>query len=106
LAGRKRRGGIAAALLALHRTDQPVRLLQERANLLRFLGVRDFDFLLALAEQSRIELWRLGGGKRCINRPVFFLLERLELALPLDNQAQSNGLNTSCGQAASDFIPE
>ena len=50
-----------------------------------------------------------GGLWRCemrVDGPVFFLLERLDLALAFDDQAQRDGLHASGGKAAADFVPE
>ena len=41
-----------------------------------------------------------------VDGPVFLLNERFDLALTLDDQAKSDGLYASGGEAAADFVPE
>src|ERR1700678_82679 len=105
-AGRERRRGIAATFFLVDRSYQPVGLLQGRAYLFRVLAVGDFNLLFAFAQEPRVERWRLAGGEMRVNRPIFFLLERLDLTFALDDQAESNGLHAPGRQAAAHFIPE
>ena len=42
----------------------------------------------------------------CVNGPVFSLLERLDFAVALHDQAQCHGLHASGGEAAADFVPQ
>src|SRR5690349_10145388 len=41
-----------------------------------------------------------------VDRPILFFLERLDLAFPLDDEAEGNGLYASGRKAASNFIPQ
>ena len=58
----------------------------------------DFDFLLALAYEAGVERRRLAGGEVGVDRPVFFFLERLDLAFALDDQAEGDGLHAAGGK--------
>ncbi len=42
----------------------------------------------------------------CIDRPVFFLLERFDFAFAFHNQAQGYGLHPSSGKTTANFIPK
>ena len=95
LAGGERWGRIAAPFFAVNRPNQPVSFLQSGADFLRFVTIRNLNFLFALAEKTSIERWRFAGCKMRINGPVFFLFERLDLALAFDNQPQSDSLNAT-----------
>src|SRR6267378_2776356 len=60
-------------------------------DLLRVLAVRNLDLFFALAQEAGIEGRRLRTGEVGVNRPVLFFLKRLDLALTVDDQPQSNG---------------
>ena len=104
-AGRERRRGVAAALFLIDRADDPVRFLQCDSNLLGVLAVVDFNLLFALAQEPRVKRGRLAGSEVRVDRPVLNFLERLDFAFTLNDQAESDGLHTSGGKAAADFIP-
>ena len=106
LAGRERRGCVAAALFAVDRTDQPVGLFDEGTNFLCVLAVGNFNLFFALADEAGVKSGRLGGGELGVDGPVFLLLEGFDLALALDDQAQGDRLDASSRKAAADFIPE
>ena len=106
LAGGERRRCIAPALFLIDRPDNPLGLLQRSADLFCFLGVGNFNLLLALAQKARIECGRLAGGQMCVDGPVFDFLERLDFAFALDDQAQGDGLHSSSGKSAADLIPK
>ena len=95
LAGGERWGRIAAPFFAVNRPNQPVSSFQGGTDFLRFVTVRDLNFFFALAEETGIEGWRFARRKMRVNGPVFFLLERLDLALAFDNQPQSDSLNAT-----------
>ena len=69
------------------------------------LAVGDFDFLFALAQEPGVECRRLSGGEIGVDRPVFFFLEGFDFAFAIDDQAECDGLHSSCGKAAADFVP-
>ena len=46
------------------------------------------------------------AGEMRVDRPIFFFLERLDLAFALDDQAQSDSLHASGGKPAANFIPQ
>src|SRR5690349_5665476 len=81
-------------------------MLQSAADFSRFFLVRNFDLLVALPEEARVEGRGLGGRKMRINRPVFFFLERFDLAFALDDQTKRNGLHTPGGKATTYFVPK
>src|SRR5438067_6460805 len=41
-----------------------------------------------------------------VKRPIFLLLECLDLAVALNNEAQRDSLHPTCRQAATNFVPE
>ncbi len=63
-------------------------------------------FLFALAQEASVECRRLSGGEMGVDRPIFFLLEGFDFAFAIDDQAQSDGLHPSGGQAAANFVPQ
>src|SRR5579863_1799732 len=105
LAGSKRGSRITAALLAINGTNQPIGFLQSGADLLSFLAVVNFDLVFAFADKAGIERGRLGAGELSVDGSVFLLLERLDLALTLHNEAQRNRLHAAGRKTAAHFIP-
>ena len=105
LAGREWWCGVAAAFFLIDGADDPISFFEANPNLLGFLAVRNLDFFFALANEARIECRRLRSGEVSIHRPVFFFLERFDLALAFDNQAESDGLHASGRETAANFIP-
>ena len=93
------------SFLSTERTTQSA-FSSSGANLFRVFAVRDFDLLFAFAHEPRVECRRLVGGKVRVDGPIFFFLERLDLAFALDDQAKSDGLHASGGQATADFVPQ
>src|SRR2546428_7499211 len=106
LAGGERWGRIAAPFFAVNRPNQPVSFLHSGADFLRFVTIRNLNFLFALAEKTSIERWRFAGCKMRINGPVFFLFERLDLALAFDNKPESDGLYATSRQTAAHLVPQ
>src|SRR5579864_3534522 len=106
LAGGERRSGVAAAFFLVDRTDDPIGFFQRDANLFGVFAVGDFNFLFTFADKTRVERGRFAGGKVCVDSPVFFLLERFDLAFALDNQAQRDSLHAPGGKAAANFVPQ
>ena len=47
-----------------------------------------------------------GGVETGIEGPVFLLLELLDLALALDDEAEGDGLDASGGESAADLVPQ
>ncbi len=105
LAGGKRGRGVAAAFFLIDRADQPVGLLERCADLLRILAVGDFDLFFAFAHEAGVECRRRARRQVRVDGPVFFFLERFDFALALYDQSQRDGLHTSGGKTAPDFIP-
>jgi len=64
-------------------SGQPNRRVQAPGDFLRFLAVRDFDFLFAFAQKACVECRRLSSGEMGVDRPVFFLLEGFDLAFAI-----------------------
>ena len=106
LAGGKRWRGIAAALFLIDGAHHPVGFFERGANLFRVLAIRDFNLFFALAHKPRVERGRLAAGEVRVNRPIFFFLERLDLAFALHNQTQRDRLHPSGRKAATNFIPQ
>src|ERR1022692_5199653 len=48
----------------------------------------------------------LRSDKIGVDSPVFFFLERLDLAFPFDDQAQCNCLHAAGGQTTPNLVPE
>ena len=86
--------------------NHPVGFFQGDADLFRFFAVVNFDLLFTFSDESGVESRRLAGREVGIDRPVFFLFERLDLAFTFDDQTQSNGLHASRGETSTHFIPE
>src|SRR5215469_4899251 len=42
----------------------------------------------------------------CVDRPIFLFLERLNVTLAFHNETQRNGLHTSSGKSATNFVPQ
>ncbi len=106
LAGGEGRSRAAPALPFFHRADRPLGLLQRRADLLRFFGVGDLGLFVAAADEARVERRGLGGRQVRVDGPVFLLLEGLDLALALDDQAQRDGLHAAGGEPAAHLVPQ
>ena len=105
LAGCERRRRIAAALFLVDGADDPVCLFQSGTDLFRIFTIGNFNLLLALAHKPGVKRWRLAGGEMSVDRPIFFFLERLDLAFAFNDQAKGDGLYSSGGKTAADFIP-
>ena len=105
-AGREGRRRVAPAFLFLRRAYNPVCFLKRCADCLRIFPVVDFNFLLALADKARVKGRRFRGCEMRVDRPIFFLLERLDLAFALDDQTQRDCLHASGGQSAANFVPQ
>ncbi len=105
-AGGERRGGVAAALFLVDRSDDPVGCFQGSANLFGVFAVGDFDLLFALAHESArrtpAACWRRGARRWSSTH----FLERLDLAFAFDNQAQRDGLHAPGRETAAHFIPQ
>ncbi len=106
LAGGEGRSRAAAALPLFDRAHRPNGLLQRRADLLRLFGVGDLDLLVAAADEVRVERRRLGGRQVRVHGPVFLLLEGLDLALAVHDQAQGDGLHAPGGEPAPHLVPQ
>ena len=63
-------------------------------------------FFGLVPDKARVKRRRLRARQVRIDGPVFFLLERLDLALALDDQPQRHGLHASGGKPAADFVPK
>ena len=63
-------------------------------------------FSSPLPMKPRIERRRLRTCKMRVDRPVLLLDERLDLALALDDQAQSDSLYASGGKSTPNFVPQ
>ncbi len=73
---------------------------------LRLLLVGDLQLFAVDAEETGVEGRSLGGVETGVEGPVFLLLELLDLALALDDEAEGYGLDASGGEAAADFVPQ
>src|SRR5204863_4279643 len=105
-AGGERRRRTAAALFLLYAPHRPLRLLQLGADGICRLLAADFKLVAGQADITGIEIGGLGTDEIGIHGPVFLLLESLDLALAVHDQAQSNGLHSPGRDAAADFIPQ
>src|SRR5208282_4611315 len=54
----------------------------------------------------RVECRRLCCRKIGVDRPVFFLFERLDFAFALNDEAQRNCLHAAGGEAAPNLVPQ
>ena len=94
---RERRGGIAALRLGLDVLDREEAVLDRllRPHRDAFFAKREAVQLVALElDQARVERGAV-MLKLCQDVPVFLRLERFDLALTLDNQAQGDRLDTA-----------
>ena len=101
-------GGVALRRRSFFSTERTTHsaFSSASADFFRFLAIRDFDLLFALAQEAGVERRRLGGGEMGVDRPVFFFLEGFDFAFAIDDQAQCDGLHASGGKAAADFVPQ
>src|SRR5207248_5466055 len=106
LARGERRSCAAAPFLFLDRTHTPLRLAQSSCNLFRFFPIRNFGLLPLNSRETRIECGRLRRREVRINRPIFFLFERLDLAFALNDQTQGDRLYAASRESTANFVPQ
>ncbi len=106
LGGGERRHRIAAALCPLDGGDGPGGGIQGFDDPLGLLLVIDLQLFAVDAEETGIEGGSLGGVETGVEGPVFLFLELLDLALALDDEAESYGLDASGGETTADFVPQ
>ncbi len=106
LAGSERRRGVAAAFFLVDRPNQPISVLERCADLFRILAVRDLNLLFTLAQEPGVECGRLAGREVRVDRPIFFFLERFDLAFAFHDQPQRNRLHASGRKSAPNLIPQ
>ena len=104
---RRVRGGRVALLFALRDADHLVlRGFEVGADRRRLFAVRDFDlFAVGLDEASGERLLRRAAQPDA-DVPVLFRYERLDLALPLDDEAERNGLDAAGAQTERKLVPD
>ena len=125
-AGRIRSLRIIPALLLLHRTHAPLRMLQFADHLIDSLFIRQrirqiklFAIFILTVRHPR---WRsVDADKPCdeallllcrsrlqrrINRPILHRIEVVDLLLALDDQPQRNGLHTSGRKPTPYLVPQ
>jgi hypothetical protein len=104
-AGGKRRAWPLTTLLLFDFGDDERKFLQLRDDLLRILLVGQVRVVPINLLQLRIEFLSVLGTRR-LDGPVLLRLEGANLPLPLDDQAEGDGLHSPGGESGLDAVPE
>ena len=83
-----------------------MRLAQRAGDLFGLFPVWDFGLLSVNSRKASIECGRFRCREVRIDRPIFLLLERLDLAFTFDDQPKSNCLHTPSREATTHLVPQ
>jgi len=86
--------------------DLPLGLGHGRDDFVRGFLILDLDVFAFVFEELGFEERRLASIEQGVDRPILLRHEGADFLLAFDDQAESNGLNTSRGKTAANLIPE
>src|SRR2546426_1088222 len=104
--GRERRRGIAAALALLNALDGVGGLGERGSDPVGGLAVVNFELVTLLLDDLGGERLPRVVRERGLEGPVLLRLERLDLALAVDDEAERDRLDAAGGEAVPDLLPE
>src|SRR5207253_2028978 len=104
--GGERRRGIAAALALLDALDCVAGIGERGAVLVGSLTVMDLELVALLLDDLGAERVARVVGKRGLESPVLLRLERLDLALAVDDEPECDRLDAARGEAVADLLPK
>ena len=93
--GRERRGRVAAALALLDALDRVARLGKRGAMLIGSLAVMDLELVAFLLDDFGAEGFARVVRERGLESPVLLRLERLDLALAVDDEPERDRLDAA-----------
>src|SRR6184192_985330 len=104
--GGERRRGIAAALALLDALDCVTGICEGGTMLIGSLTVMDLELVALLLDDLGAERFARVVGERGLESPVLLRLERLDLALAVDDEPECDRLDATRGEAVADLLPK